>query len=80
MSRSGRAPSSCDLKSAPAQPLDERPDDYNLVNELTNLKAVFFAALASKLKGVRYQNAALVVALLVFGGTLIYVLSLPIEI
>jgi hypothetical protein len=42
--------------------------------------SLFFAALASKLRIARYQNAALVVAGLLFIGTLIYVLSLPLEI
>jgi hypothetical protein len=54
-------------------------DNY-VISAVLFATSLFFAAMASKLRSKRYQNAALGLAFLVFFGTLLYVLSLPIEI
>ena len=65
--------------AADAGDANQRSDNY-VVSAVLFATALFFAALASKLSDRRYQNAALGIAGLVFLGTLIYILSLPIEI
>lgn len=68
-----------DQLAADAGQANQRSDNY-VISAVLFATSLFFAALASKLKSHRSQNAALVVAFLVFFGTLLYVMSLPIEI
>lgn len=68
-----------DELAADAGRANQRSDNY-VISAVLFATALFFAALASKMKSRRYQNASLVVAFVVFLGTLGYVLSLPIEI
>ncbi|MDJ0791508.1 MAG: hypothetical protein QNJ71_06400 [Acidimicrobiia bacterium] len=66
-------------KAKDAATANQNSDNY-VVSAVLFAIALFFAALSGKLRNPTYQTAALGVAAVVFAGTLIYVLSLPVEI
>lgn len=68
-----------DAKAADAGDANQTSDNYVLTAVLF-ATALFFAALASRLSVARYRYASLIIATIVFLGTTIYILSLPIEI
>ena len=68
-----------ELKSGVASAANQTSDNY-VVSAVLFAAALFFAALSGKLTKERYKTAALVIAALMFAGTLIYVFTLPIEV
>ena len=66
-------------KSADAAVANQTSDNY-VVSAVIFAAALFFAAMSSKLEKQRYKTAALSIAALVLVGTVIYVLTLPIEV
>jgi hypothetical protein len=66
-------------KSEAAATANQTGDNY-VISAVLFAAALFFAALAGKLVKPRYKTAALLIAAAVYIGTLIYVLTLPIEV
>lgn len=66
-------------KSSDAGVANQTSDNY-VVSAVIFAAALFFAAMSSKLEKQRYKTAALSIAALVLVGTVIYVLTLPIEV
>lgn len=68
-----------DERAADAASANQISDNY-VMTAVLFATALFFAALASRLGAIQYRYASLIIATLMFAGTLIYVLSLPIEV
>lgn len=66
-------------KSSAAGDANQTSDNY-VVSAVIFAAALFFVAMSSKLTKQRYKTASLAVAALVLLGTVIYVLTLPIEV
>lgn len=66
-------------KTALAAAANQNGDNY-VVSAVLFAAALFFAALSGKLTKDRYKSAALIVAALLFIGTVVYVFTLPIEV
>lgn len=67
-----------EIKAADAGDANQTSDNY-VVSAVLFASSLFFAAMSGKLLKTRYKTAALIVAALVFLGTVVYVLTLPIE-
>lgn len=67
-----------DQRAADAATANQNADNY-VMTAVLFATALFFAALASRLGAIQYRYASLIIATLMFAGTLIYILSLPIE-
>ncbi len=67
-----------DQKAADAATANQNSDNY-VMTAVLFATALFFAALASRLSAPRYRYASLTVATLLLAGTVIYVMTLPIE-
>jgi hypothetical protein len=65
-------------KAEIASQANQNGDNY-VISAVLFASSLFFAALASKLVGRRYRTAAIIVAALVYLGTLIYILTLPLQ-
>ena len=68
-----------EVKSGVASAANQTSDNY-VVSAVLFAAALFFAALSGKLERPRYKTAALVIATIVFVGTIVYVFTLPIEV
>ena len=66
-------------KTELAAEANQNGDNY-VISAVLFAAALFFAALSGKLTKARYKSAALIVATLVFLGTIIYIFTLPIEV
>lgn len=66
-------------KAALASEANQNGDNY-VISAVLFASSLFFAALAGKLVGHRYRVAAIMIAALVYLGTLIYILTLPLQI
>jgi hypothetical protein len=66
-------------RASDAAQANQTSDNY-VLSAVLFASALFFAALASKLVRARFKIASLSIAALLFLGTVVYVLTLPIEI